>query len=49
MPKGLSESAKALNERRKTKNIRSGGESVERFKALRTKLTNSLIFNFYSL
>ena len=34
---GLSESAKALNERRKTKNIRSGGESVERFKALRTK------------
>ena len=37
MPKGLSESAKALNERRKTKNIRSGGESVERFKVLRTK------------
>lgn len=35
MPKGLSESAKALNVRRKTKNIRSGGESVERFKALR--------------
>ena len=37
MPNGLLESAKALNVRRKTKNIRSGGESVERFKVLRNK------------
>lgn len=37
MPNGLSESAKALNVRRKTKNIQSGGESVGRLKALRTK------------
>ena len=37
MPNGLSESAKALNVRRRTKNIQSGGESVERFKVLRIK------------
>ena len=37
MPTGLSESAKALTVSRKKKNFRSGGESVERFKVLRTK------------
>ena len=40
MPNGLSESAKALNVRRKTKSIRSGGESVEKIQGAEDQIIN---------